>query len=128
MRIEYIGPADEKVDTVAGTGLTFPRLEPIEVPVEAAIRLLRFPDTWAPADGERITRAMRKKIDTPEPRDEEEESVDIGRLPLLQFLDRPSLERIAISRFGARFDNAMSVQDMRDRIVALENSGRQRGV
>lgn len=48
--IVYVGSQAEKKDTVCGTGLVFPRLQPIDVPNELAPKFLRFKDVWVPQD------------------------------------------------------------------------------
>lgn len=44
--VVYIGKKHFKSDTITGSRLRFPRLEPIEVSSDVAHRLLAFPDVW----------------------------------------------------------------------------------
>lgn len=46
----YIGPKDKKRDTITGSRLVFPRLEPVDVETAIAHRLLEFPTVFIKAD------------------------------------------------------------------------------
>ncbi|CAI0694830.1 Uncharacterised protein [Serratia fonticola] len=45
----YIGPKDKKRDTITGSRLVFPRLEPVDVETAIAHRLLEFPTVFIKA-------------------------------------------------------------------------------
>ncbi len=49
LSIVYIGPKDQKKDTVAATGRVFKRLVPMLVPYEPALTMLLHPTVWIEA-------------------------------------------------------------------------------
>lgn len=121
VKVKYIGPKHGKQDLTAGTGLVWNPGQVHEVEAEAAAKLLRYPDAWV-AVGEAPALEPKK---TEPPRETE---VHPTPLPRIERLSKPNLTRLALTRYGERLDETMEPAAMRDRIIALENAGRARGV
>jgi hypothetical protein len=123
--IKYVGAKARRTDSVAGTGLAWEADTVHMVPPEVAVKLLRHPDVWA--KGEEPEGAEAAKLaDKPELETEESLALKVG-LPNLAAMSKADLGQMAAARFGITLPQTMKVADMRAKIVALENSGRQRG-
>lgn len=48
--VVYIGPKPMKKDTVTGSRLSFPRLQPVDVESAIAVQLLDYPSVWVRAE------------------------------------------------------------------------------
>lgn len=121
VKVKYVGPKHGKRDLTAGTGLVWDPGQVHEVNDDAAAILLRSPDAWvAVGKGPSVTAL-------PPQRDPNEEVLPTP-MPRIDRLSKPNLIRLAQARFGDTLDPGMEPAAMRQRIVALENAGRARGV
>jgi hypothetical protein len=123
--IIYVGAKARRTDSIAGTGLVWLPGQAHQVPQDVAAKLLRHPDVWARGEAEEgaVAAVLAEK---PVEETEETLALRIG-LPSLNGMSKADLGQLAAARFGITLPQTMKVADMRAQIVALENSGRQRG-
>lgn len=129
--IVYVGVKPEKKDTVAGTGLVFPRMAPVSVDSAIAHQLLRFKSVWlkedevkshvkALEDKEREAKQAEQEKAEQEAIEAEEASLlvdgfgDLGKMTSVQLATLAESESLAIDKKGAReklADYAVRVRD-----------------
>lgn len=135
--VKYVGYRQSKTDLTAGTGLVWKPGQVHQVPEEAARVLLKYPDVWALAGNAKLKpeRELPKHpLFKGEPgvwnpdSDKQHEEVLPAPMPSLLNKSKQDMVQIAKVRFGQTLDSAMPIEDMRMRLVALENAGRAIGV
>lgn len=75
--VVYIGPKDKKRDTITGSRLVFPRLEPVDVESAIAHRLLEFPTVFIK---EEQLKPTLKQLDNEATMRQEAEQLELQRL------------------------------------------------
>lgn len=117
--IVYVGAKPEKKDTVAGTGLVFPRMAPVSVDSAIAHQLLRFKSVWLKED--EVKDFIKQQEDTAaalaeaerEAKEQERQEAeaasllvegfgDLGKMTSVQLATLAESESLPIDKKGAR--------------------------
>lgn len=122
--IRYIGKKQQKVDTVAGTGVIWNGNGDVQpVPDKAAGKLLEHTDSWELATD--VPPAAADKLESAAANAEmiEVEKKDEPTLVNLATMDKEALRTYAQQNFGHAFHPKTGEAKMRDAIIGLMNRG-----
>ena len=128
--VQYVGKKPQKTDNVAHTGLVWTPGEALEVPAEAALKLIQHPDVWRLKEGEKISRKALAEFAKAKPEKPEEDERDpLENFPKvdLNSLDKPGLIAFAMRHLNMELAPNMKEENMRDKITTTLMSRRKFG-